>query len=67
MNIETIRPPCSICYDACPCRHWETLKVLNELNQAQAKIRTLEKKIAEMEKQRIELVKAVSHQVELDT
>lgn len=43
MTIETIRPACSDCHDACPCRHWEYMKVLNELNQAQQTIRQLEK------------------------
>lgn len=48
MNIQTIRPPCNLHHDACPCRHWEYMKVLNELNQAQQTIRQLEKDYSEL-------------------
>ena len=60
MSIETTRPICNLHHEACPCREWEHLKVLNELNQLQARFN-------ELEKQYIELVRAVSHQVEFDT
>jgi len=59
MGIETIRPICSVHHDACACRHWETMKILNELNQAQVKIR-------ELESQYSALVLSLSKQVEID-
>jgi len=58
MSIETTRPVCNVHHDACACRHWETMKILNELNQAQVKIR-------EMEKQYIDLLRATSQLAEL--
>lgn len=42
MNIQTIRPPCVHHHDACPCREWEHLKVLNELNALQIRFQALQ-------------------------
>jgi len=66
MSIETTRPVCNVHHDACACRHWETMKILNELNQAQVKIREQDKKIGGMEKQYSDLVLSLSKQVEID-
>jgi len=59
MSIETTRPVCNVHHDACACRHWETMKILNELNQAQVKIRVLEAQYGA-------LVLSLSKQVEID-